>query len=179
MLDLDVDAGEVHVTRPDDMRLEVKQLSEGTADQLWLALHLAGIEHHVGRTGPMPVVLDDVLVHLDDARSLQALRVLADLGQRTQVVLFTHHAKVVELARQALAEDDWRFVELERPTSQAPVTVTPQAPRQQSSPLEGRVNRGVEPTGLLLAAIDAVAPRGKSELLARSGLAERDWLGAI
>jgi len=80
-------------------RVVVGGLSDGTRDQLFLALRLAGIEQHIQSLGPMPVVIDDVLVNFDDRRAAATLECLADLSKRTQVMVFTHHAHVVELAR--------------------------------------------------------------------------------
>ena len=60
----------------------------------------AGIEYQLEHLAePLPVVFDDVLVNFDDERSAAAIGVLAELGQRTQVLLFTHHEGVVETAR--------------------------------------------------------------------------------
>ena len=82
--------------------VDVEALSDGTRDALWLALRIAAIEAHLDREGPVPVVLDDVLVNLDDARAAAALSVLAGLAERTQVVLFTHHAHLAGLASEVL-----------------------------------------------------------------------------
>jgi uncharacterized protein YhaN len=79
--------------------LGVESLSEGARDQLFLALRIASIEAHVAASTPLPVLVDDVLVTFDDQRAEAALRVLAKLAARTQVLLFTHHERVVELAR--------------------------------------------------------------------------------
>ena len=38
----------------------------------------------------------------DNERAAAALRVLSELSKRTQVLLFTHHAHHIELARRAL-----------------------------------------------------------------------------
>jgi len=46
----------------------------------------------------MPLILDDLLVHFDDERALSALTALRDFSQRSQVLLFTHHAHLVQLA---------------------------------------------------------------------------------
>jgi len=77
-------------------------MSEGTRDQLYLALRLAGLELHLADHEPMPLILDDLLVHFDDERALRALTALRDFGQRSQVLLFTHHAHLVQLA-----ENQW------------------------------------------------------------------------
>ncbi len=78
-------------------------LSDGTRDQLFLALRLAGIEEHLGRREPMPVIVDDILVNFDNHRAAATLRCLAELSGKTQVLLFTHHEHLVELARQNVA----------------------------------------------------------------------------
>ncbi|MET0284722.1 MAG: AAA family ATPase [Polyangiales bacterium] len=77
-------------------------LSDGTRDQLYLALRVASIERYCQSRAAVPLILDDVLIHFDDLRAQAALEVLAELGQHTQVLFFTHHARMVELARAAL-----------------------------------------------------------------------------
>lgn len=99
--------------RGDDDHLGTDQLSDGTRDQLYLALRLAGIEYQLDNLeAPVPVVMDDVLVHFDDVRSRAALGVLGELGRRTQVLVFTHHEEVVELAAATLAPDQLAVVRL-------------------------------------------------------------------
>jgi uncharacterized protein YhaN len=84
--------------RPDGRRARVEQMSDGTRDQLYLALRLATLERYLETSEPLPLVIDDVLINFDDARSAATLRVLAALAEKTQVLLFTHHAKVRDLA---------------------------------------------------------------------------------
>jgi len=86
----------------DGVEKQLGELSTGVGDQLWLSLRLAAIEEAVGRQGALPVVVDDILVNFDDGRTLAALHALAELGNTTQVLLFTHHARVLELARDSL-----------------------------------------------------------------------------
>ena len=77
----------------------VQDLSDGTRDQLQLALVLGSLEHRFAAGAePMPLVLDDVLVHFDDRRSMAALEVLAKFAHAGQVLLFTHHEKIRDLA---------------------------------------------------------------------------------
>jgi uncharacterized protein YhaN len=85
--------------------VEVRALSDGTRDQLYLALRLSSLERYSQLNEPMPLVLDDVLIHSDDARAEAALGVLGEIARRTQVLFFTHHARLVELARKALGPD--------------------------------------------------------------------------
>ena len=46
----------------------------------------------------MPVIVDDLLVQFDDDRAVATLEVLRDLSEKTQVLFFTHHRHLVELA---------------------------------------------------------------------------------
>jgi uncharacterized protein YhaN len=81
--------------------VEIDGLSDGTRDQLYLALRLAAIEHHVETVSSCPVILDDILINADDARASATLKVLADLARRTQVLFFTHHRHLEELGCEA------------------------------------------------------------------------------
>jgi len=85
--------------------LDVAALSTGTRDQLYLALRLAALEGLIERRGAMPLVLDDLFVHFDDDRTEAGLRVLEEIAERTQVLLFTHHRSVGEQALAAVAAD--------------------------------------------------------------------------
>ncbi|WP_438015787.1 AAA family ATPase [Sorangium sp. So ce315] len=85
--------------------VDVTGLSDGTRDQLYLALRLASLEHHARTGEPMPLILDDLLIHFDDDRARAALAVLGELTATTQVLFFTHHARLCELAREAVPAD--------------------------------------------------------------------------
>lgn len=83
--------------RTDGSRVAIDHLSEGTRDQLFLALRLALLETRAAE--PLPFVGDDLLASFDDARTGQTIDLLADGGQDQQIILFTHHAHVAEIAR--------------------------------------------------------------------------------
>lgn len=87
--------------RKNKEQVEVAGLSDGTRDQLYLALRLAAIEDHVARVSRCPVILDDILIHSDDLRASAALQVLAEIAQRTQVLFFTHHSRLADLGSKA------------------------------------------------------------------------------
>jgi hypothetical protein len=82
--------------RRDGERVRVSGLSEGSRDQLFLALRLALLERKTSE--PMPFIGDDLLSSFDDMRTLATLRLLAAAGQTRQIILFTHHRHVAELA---------------------------------------------------------------------------------
>ncbi len=82
----------------DGGRCASADLSEGTRDQLYLALRVAALEQQAKAGQALPFIADDLLASFDDRRAAAALKVLATLGQSTQVILFTHHSHVAELA---------------------------------------------------------------------------------
>ena len=90
--------------RPDKSSfVHVENMSDGTRDQLYLAIRLASLATYVERKGPMPFLVDDVLVNFDDDRSLAALKVLTRLSDATQIVFFTHHRHLVDMAENVLS----------------------------------------------------------------------------
>ncbi len=86
--------------RPDGDEVRLAGMSEGTRDQLYLALRLATLEQQLTRPGaePMPFIADDVLIGFDDDRTRAGLQALAALANHTQVLLFTHHRRVADLS---------------------------------------------------------------------------------
>lgn len=105
------------VHRRDQAPAEIGELSEGTADQVYLALRLAGLDVRLAQqkehgARPLPVVLDDVLLAFDDDRTAYALTALAQWAQGKQVLLTTHHDHV----RAVAAERGVPVVQLPAPT---------------------------------------------------------------
>ncbi len=100
--DYDDDKPRLVAVRNDGQRLAVGDLSEGTADQLFLALRTAAIEDYATRATALPFIADDLFVTFDDARTVAGLRLLAELGRTTQVLVFTHHRHVVDAARTGI-----------------------------------------------------------------------------
>ncbi len=82
--------------------VDVEGLSDGTRDQLYLALRLASLERFAAHAEPLPLVLDDAFVHFDDDRAREALLALAALSPAIQVLFFTHHERLVSIAEAAL-----------------------------------------------------------------------------
>jgi uncharacterized protein YhaN len=82
----------------------VAGMSDGSCDQLYLALRLASLEAYLEKHEPIPFIVDDILLHFDNARAAAALEALAALSRRTQVLFFTHHEHLVEMARRCEGE---------------------------------------------------------------------------
>jgi uncharacterized protein YhaN len=84
--------------RPGGGRVHVGGMSSGARDQLYLALRLATLERYLATAESMPFVVDDILINFDDARALATLTTLAEFSAKTQVLLFTHHLRIREMA---------------------------------------------------------------------------------
>ena len=82
-------------TRPPEL------LSLGTRQQLYLALRIALLVTAENVGASLPILADDILVNFDDERRRGAARALAYLAEHRQVILFTCHADVVTLLREA------------------------------------------------------------------------------
>jgi uncharacterized protein YhaN len=91
--------------RQGDQRVGIPGLSDGSRDQLYLALRLASLEDYLTSRPPIPLILDDILIQFDDDRSTAALEILGELSERTQILFFTHHRRLVDLAQRSLAKD--------------------------------------------------------------------------
>jgi uncharacterized protein YhaN len=80
----------------------VEGMSQGTVDQLFLALRVAAVEDAVAQGARLPFLADDLFINFDDARAAAGFQVLAELAQQTQVLFFTHHEHLLDVARSAL-----------------------------------------------------------------------------
>ena len=83
--ELDASAQERGTSAPREAPL----LSQGTADQLYLAVRLAICEMVLPAEKAVPLVLDDALTSFDDARCAAALDLLMELSRTRQILLFT------------------------------------------------------------------------------------------
>ncbi len=67
---------------------DYKYLSAGATDLLYLAVRLAICEALMPKDKNFPLILDDVLVNLDSERRASALKLLEELAQERQILLF-------------------------------------------------------------------------------------------
>ena len=82
---------ELLAAQDDGKMREILWFSQGTADQLYLALRLALCDLILKSDDLAPLILDDVLISFDDARLRLALGVLEEIAQKRQVILFSCH----------------------------------------------------------------------------------------
>jgi uncharacterized protein YhaN len=103
MVDLDGAKPELSAVKSGTSRLTPStHLSVGARDQLFLALRIAVVEESIDGGCKIPFLADDLFVNFDDKRSAAGFQVLAELATKTQVLFFTHHDHLVDVARQAL-----------------------------------------------------------------------------
>ncbi len=78
--------------------LRVEQLSNGTREQLFLAIRLAMIDQFQERGVELPVVLDDVFVNFDQLRTEAAIDTLVEYARSgRQVLMFTCHLHLARM----------------------------------------------------------------------------------
>jgi len=82
--------------------VEISGMSEGSRDQLFLALRLAALELQADQGAKMPLIADDLFINFDDRRTAAGFEVLGHLSRKMQVVFLTHHDHLVPLAREVL-----------------------------------------------------------------------------
>jgi len=99
VVDYDSDPFRLFGQRATGELVEIDGMSEGTRDQLYLALRLAALELHLAQTIPLPFIADDLFINYDDGRAKAGLEALAELSAMTQVIFLTHHEHLVPLAQ--------------------------------------------------------------------------------
>ena len=112
LIEHDDDRARIIAERADGDHIGVEGLSEGTRDQLYLALRLAALGVR-GGPSTLPLICDDLLVTADDRRAAAMLAVLQAASETMQVLVFTHHGHLVEVARRAVGDDALRLHALE------------------------------------------------------------------
>jgi uncharacterized protein YhaN len=117
-LELDFEQGDEPVVvgrRHSGERLASPIMSEGTRDQLYLALRLAAVEERAVRHA-LPFIADDLLVNGDDERCAAIFDALAHLARSTQVLCFTHHEHLVPIAEHALGTRGYHLHRMTKPS---------------------------------------------------------------
>lgn len=93
-LTLDQDLGLQAGAENEDILRSALWRSDGTADQLYLALRLAVSAE---LTPKAPLILDDALVRFDDVRLKAAIEILKEESKQKQVILFTCQSREAKI----------------------------------------------------------------------------------
>ena len=173
--------------RSNGERVAPQQMSDGTRDALWLSLRVAAIEDLLDQGHRVPVVLDDVAVHLDDDRTRAMLKVFGELARKTQVLLFTHHRAVVDAAAAAGVPHETLELAPRSPDA-PPMNLNPPDPGPRPGPASdkppaartSRTRRRAAAPAVDLAAILAHLQAhpdgcGKGALVAAGLVSDADW----
>lgn len=95
---------EVRVCGPSRRWRRADRLSHGTAEQVYLLLRVTLARHLTGGNGVCPLLLDDVTVQADAARTVEILELLHELSAGQQVVVFAQERVVAEWTQRNLHE---------------------------------------------------------------------------
>jgi len=87
----------------DDIKIEdsfkrqknTDELSQGTKEQLYLALRLGYIKEYCQTSENIPLIFDDIFVNFDPDRCKAALECLLELAKEFQILFFTCHPEIL------------------------------------------------------------------------------------
>ena len=104
-VDFESEPLKLQAKRADGALVDIDGLSEGTRDQLFLALRLAALDMHLDQAHALPFIADDLFINYDDARSKEGLEALGELSRKTQVVFLTHHDHLLPAVRHVFGTE--------------------------------------------------------------------------
>ncbi|MCD2453671.1 AAA family ATPase [Methylicorpusculum oleiharenae] len=90
--------------RSDGTLVGISGMSDGTRDQLYLALRLAALEMHLEQAMPLPFIADDLFINYDDVRSKAGFEALKALSEQTQVIFLSHHDHLIPLVQEVFGK---------------------------------------------------------------------------
>lgn len=105
VVDFDTNPPTLQARRHGGELVGVAGLSDGTRDQLYLALRLAALEMHFGQAHVMPFIADDLFINFDDQRARAGLEALAKLSKRTQILFLTHHDHLLPVVQDVFGSE--------------------------------------------------------------------------
>lgn len=104
VVDFESDPPRLDGLRPDGRTVGIAGMSDGTRDQLYLALRLAALEMHIGQGHALPFIADDLFINYDDERSRAGLEALAKLSEVTQVIFLSHHRHLLPAVKRVFGD---------------------------------------------------------------------------
>ena len=111
VVDFECDPPRLDGLRPDGKTVGIAGMSDGTRDQLYLALRLAALEMHIEQAHALPFIADDLFINYDVDRARAGIEALARLSETTQVIFLTHHEHLVPVVKSVFGESS-NIVEL-------------------------------------------------------------------
>jgi uncharacterized protein YhaN len=103
----DIRSGEnlnIRLSDPEtQMVVPISLLSNGTIDQMYLALRIAISETVVKSKEALPFIMDEPFAQYDDKRTDSALKCIDEISKMQQVIIFTCKQREVDLIRSQYA----------------------------------------------------------------------------
>ena len=100
VVDFEHEPPQLQGRRPNGSVVDIEGMSEGTQDQLFLALRLAALDLHLDHAQVLPFVADDLFINYDDLRAKGGLQALGELSRKTQVLFLTHHDHLLPVIQE-------------------------------------------------------------------------------
>jgi len=99
-----LDEAKIYVEDKKGRRKEIKDLSRGTAEQLYLSLRFGFIREFTKRAESLPIVFDDIFVNFDPERFRAACEAIKELANTHQILYFTCHPETVDLLTKIIPD---------------------------------------------------------------------------
>lgn len=87
---------QIQVQHHEGLIFDVSELSQGTAEQLYIALRFAFIKNAADLI-QMPILIDDGFVNFDFDRQEQMLKLIVKMSESNQVLYFTCDKKIQDV----------------------------------------------------------------------------------
>ncbi|MEK3805807.1 AAA family ATPase [Bacillus sp. FSL H8-0547] len=88
------------VERKDGTRFAAHELSQATAEQLYIAIRLA-LACHISTSEAMPLLIDDGFVNFDRERTGRVMELLRELSEHHQILFFTCQEHLLKLFHES------------------------------------------------------------------------------
>ncbi len=83
------------IERNDHVLFEANELSQATAEQVYVSIRLALAADHHDRY-PFPIIIDDSFVNFDHNRTNRTIRLLREMSSENQILIFTCHRHLLD-----------------------------------------------------------------------------------
>ncbi len=83
------------IERNDHVLFEANELSQATAEQVYVSIRLALAADHHDRY-PFPIIIDDSFVNFDHNRTNRTIRLLREMSNENQILIFTCHRHLLD-----------------------------------------------------------------------------------
>ncbi|MGY4104825.1 AAA family ATPase [Ignavigranum ruoffiae] len=91
-----INKNSIKVKQFSDILFEPHELSQGTLEQLYVALRLAFVES-AKQMVSMPIIIDDAFVNFDEQRRQSMYQVLKEMSERHQILFFTFDQLAIDI----------------------------------------------------------------------------------